>query len=361
VSDFPPIYRLGYANRNAQDVTTIEQIEELLGKGEVVRLTSPDDEGRRLITERYTNEYGLSARFAYTDDSLHRLVWVDWAIREVSAKPPNPSASAITAESPAPSYDPNFVFETKFIVSVTPDKYSLAMSSVPGMYLEIDGQAEGVPKLRYSCDSGVFGLLEDNIITTLGKTVERDFGSTPIVHWTPDANTKDNDSIIVRLVGGDGELAAVGLTVRTDGTWYSLEQVSTAVVPLDPVQIAEPELLLYHADPKTEPLSKVDNWYTLDDPLNIDVIVPPNTVYMYLYRAEAGTEATPHIIDDFEVNPLFPSPVLHLCWNVSEEVPDGFLGHIRAVTTDADGVEHTSEIVNVIYEPIPTGEKQTAP
>jgi hypothetical protein len=84
------------ANKSGVNISSIEQIEELLGKGVIVRLTTPDDKGRQLVTERYSNEDGLSVRFAYTETAYsgigHRLVWVDFAVAEASEKTPLPGA-----------------------------------------------------------------------------------------------------------------------------------------------------------------------------------------------------------------------------------------------------------------------------
>jgi hypothetical protein len=38
-------------------------------------------------------------------------------------------------------------------------------------------------------------------------------------------------------------------------------------------------------------------------------------------------------------------------WNVSGYFPNGFTGHIWAVATDVDGMEHYSETLNVVYSP----------
>jgi hypothetical protein len=100
------------------------------------------------------------------------------------------------------------------------------MSSTPGILLHISGQVNfddhGVAEVRYSCDSGTFGLLEDEKIEILGAYAKREFGSSPLVHWTPSADTNDGDTVKVSLVGDDGVLAAVEFKVARDGIFYLL-------------------------------------------------------------------------------------------------------------------------------------------
>jgi hypothetical protein len=207
--------------------TVIEQIEELLGKGK----TSWYDRDQRLRYERYTalpENGGGSVAFVYADngtESEHRLVWV---IAESGSSKP-------IAETPAPPYDPNFVFENKFEVMPNPDKYTPAMSSVPGILLGYKGQASGKAAMTYECESGGFLYLEDGIITNLGSKTETAFGDLRL-HWTPDPDTKDGDAIVMRLVDESGGVMAVqGLTVRVDENYYyTLELASVDVLPSSP-------------------------------------------------------------------------------------------------------------------------------
>jgi hypothetical protein len=129
-------------------------------------------------------------------------------------------------ESPAPPYDPDFVFENKFEVSPDPDIYTPTMSSVPGILLSVSGQASGRATMMYECDSGSFLYLENGKITPYGNEAEVYFGSLNL-HWTPDSNTRDGDRIVMRLIDdGGGAMAAQGLKVRVNGFYYSLENDS---------------------------------------------------------------------------------------------------------------------------------------
>ncbi|MDR3121565.1 MAG: hypothetical protein LBU58_09590, partial [Clostridiales bacterium] len=134
-------------------------------------------------------------------------------------------------ETSAPPYDPDFVFQTKFSADPQPGDYAPTMSGVPGIILGYSGQSDVPAQMQYTCESGGFGLLKDGIVTALGSYAERDFGVSPRVHWTPGADTKDGDRIIMRMMsfaGDGGELAAVILIVRTDGIRFSLTQEDPA-------------------------------------------------------------------------------------------------------------------------------------
>jgi len=113
-----------------------------------------------------------------------------------------------------------------FSVKTEPGSYTPAMSSYPGIYLNVTGQAETGASVRYDCLSGQFGTLTDGKITFLGNFTMNGLGSSPAVFWTPDAATKDGEIVTVRLSNGAGaELTAVSLTVRiSDDHMYSLAQ-----------------------------------------------------------------------------------------------------------------------------------------
>jgi len=105
-----------------------------------------------------------------------------------------------------------------FGVSAEPEKYMLAMSGYPGIYLFTSGHAPGEASVQYECQSGRFGTLKDSVITFLGSFTTRDFGSSPAVFWSPDASTQEGDVVTVRLMkGADAELSAVRFSVRLSG------------------------------------------------------------------------------------------------------------------------------------------------
>jgi beta-lactamase regulating signal transducer with metallopeptidase domain len=105
-----------------------------------------------------------------------------------------------------------------------------------------------------------------------------------------------------------------------------------------------------------------DGWIPLNDTVTVVVTAPVGTVDAEVMYAEAGTEQAGKSFGEARgADPLSESKVVLISdFSALERYPNGFHGHIWAVTTDADGVEHTSEIVNVIYEPIPTGDEKTA-
>ena len=136
--------------------------------------------------------------------------------------------------------EPDIEFQTEFLVWAFPDNYMLAMSSFPGIYLHTAGQVEGEATILYTCHSGSFGLLEDNIITDLGRSPERRFGSSPSVHWTPGMDTKDGDEILVVLNSEKNQnLAMYSFEVKIDGSKYSLKSGNdywNQVPSIDPVE-----------------------------------------------------------------------------------------------------------------------------
>ncbi len=90
-------------------------------------------------------------------------------------------------------------------------------------------------------------------------------------------------------------------------------------------------------------------WTDLTDTVFIAVQVPDGTVSVQIYYAETGTEVPEHLLYS---NPYAEtdSPTGYT-WRVSDDYPTGFLGHIWAVTTDADGAAHSSDITKARLEP----------
>ena len=94
-------------------------------------------------------------------------------------------------------------------------------------------------------------------------------------------------------------------------------------------------------------------WTTLADTIFIEVLVPVGTVSVKTYYAETGTEATEHVMlestysEPYRGLPADVQSPTGNTWRALDYFPDGFLGHIWAGTTDANGVEHHSEIINV--------------
>jgi hypothetical protein len=93
-------------------------------------------------------------------------------------------------------------------------------------------------------------------------------------------------------------------------------------------------------------LPVVDGWYQLDGKIFIQADLPRDTKTLALYCAETGSEQEGVLLFAAE---RLTSARFAKGWDVEGYFPNGFLGHIWAVTTDADGVERHSGIVKAIY------------
>jgi beta-lactamase regulating signal transducer with metallopeptidase domain len=167
----------------------------------------------------------------------------------------------------------------------------------------------------------------------------------------------------------DGRLSATVRFVYDNSenglVWVIAE--STLPYPMPP-ETSAPQISLYeysdnHAgynpspdlnnvDGLTPILPGNDGWTVLNDTVTIAATAPIGTVKAVIYYAETGTEQVGQSISEANnAKPLAEPRISTGDFPVTEWFPNGFLGHFWAVTTDADGIEHTSEIVNAIYEP----------
>ena len=145
-----------------------------------------------------------------SNDTTHSVTEIAMDSESVSKTDP------ITVSAPA--FEPDFVFQTEFTVKPEPNNYMFTMSSYPGIYLFTAGQISGQAIIQYECSSGHFGTLKDSVITILGKLTEHEFGGSPAVFWAPDENTKEGDSVLVRLINeNSSELTAINFDVNIDG------------------------------------------------------------------------------------------------------------------------------------------------
>jgi beta-lactamase regulating signal transducer with metallopeptidase domain len=239
-------------------------------------------------------------------------------------------------ETTAPPYDPDFVFRTMFEVTPSPQEYRPFMSSTPGILLLTRGQANGTPKVQYSCESGSFGLWEDNKVETLGDYIERDFGSSPYVLWTPSQNTKDGERIFIRLVGDNGvadngDLVSVTLIVRIENsfifTLYSLEQELAAVTE------SKPETPIYDG---TETYSRVVS--AIYEPIDIaqsatdEHIIPIIDGKRYLDLEQAGKLV---ISADDIANYQFRTNSEQIVFSIPEVIPGGQIIMYNAETAES--------------------------
>jgi beta-lactamase regulating signal transducer with metallopeptidase domain len=94
----------------------------------------------------------------------------------------------------------------------------------------------------------------------------------------------------------------------------------------------------------------------LPEQIYIAVKIPDGSISVRTYYAEAGSEAAEHIMLDSKWSIPHKNPpsasgfVTGNSLRIADYYPLSFLGHIWAVTTDADGKEHSSGVINVIYE-----------
>jgi hypothetical protein len=172
----------------------------------------------------YTDENG-----AWTKNAVLERMGSYCAVIALNAVPEDPNAP------PAPLYDPNLVFENRLEVSTAPDNYTPSMSSYPGIYLHVGGQAAGGAITIYECESGAFATLENSRITTLGDRVQRAFGAAPSVHWSPAADTKNGDKIKIRLeLDGQAEDSVTLAVVKSEETFFY------SLVPANPDGFSRP-------------------------------------------------------------------------------------------------------------------------
>jgi hypothetical protein len=162
-------------------------------------------------------------------------------------------------------------------------------------------------------------------------------------------------------------LATVGLTWADFYNNWNVS-VEKAFALIGDGRMDNPKIALYEYRYNTNPdvtthigeklIPDETGWIELSDTIFIDVYrIPNGTVELRTYYAEAGSETTAHIMTDNKYSPPYKfSPVpgeeqsRGNSWRVADYFPGGFTGHIWAVTVDAIGREHYSDILNVIYE-----------
>lgn len=104
-----------------------------------------------------------------------------------------------------PEFKSNQFEDVTLEVITVPGKYTPAMSSTPGIRMDIiyDGPPAG--KILYEAKTGSFLNWEKSIITKLGNRVERQADS-PSLYWQPNPESLEEDTITVSILGKDGEL-----------------------------------------------------------------------------------------------------------------------------------------------------------
>jgi hypothetical protein len=93
-----------------------------------------------------------------------------------------------------------------------------------------------------------------------------------------------------------------------------------------------------------------DGWTALNNIVSVAAIAPVGAMKLEIFYAEAGTEQIGKSISATESDePTHEQKISIGDFPVAELFPDGFMGHLWAVATDANGEEHCSETLNAIY------------
>jgi hypothetical protein len=129
-----------------------------------------------------------------------------------------------------------YVFSTNsyspgLAVSGFPSQYTPAISSIPGMMLDISYGGE-YTDVRYRAENGTFIIWSEGIISELGSDVT--VKSDKTVYWSPDLDAPaESDTVTVTLLNETEPLAETVLPIMYyDGYWSAGE--GTAPTPYTP-------------------------------------------------------------------------------------------------------------------------------
>lgn len=165
--------------------------------------------------EGYDFDDGSRIMFYYDRASL-----VQWVVKDgKKIKPPDDPSL------PSPFVVPSIV---KFKVRPDPEKYTPAMSSTPGIRLDIT--YDGPPaRILYEAQTGTFLTWQDSVVTDLGDSVEQSADSAPL-YWAPDTETLQDDIITLTVLNEDGgKIAAATFPIikREDGLFIAPDDISS--------------------------------------------------------------------------------------------------------------------------------------
>jgi hypothetical protein len=116
------------------------------------------------------------------------------------------------------TYIPADIIHTEFFVTASPGKYTPAMSSTPGIRLDItyDGP---MAQILYEAESGGFITWQNSIIKDLGNSVTR-LTDASALYWRPNYDSPKDDVItftILNEAGGKIAVRAFAITKGDDG------------------------------------------------------------------------------------------------------------------------------------------------
>ena len=117
--------------------------------------------------------------------------------------------------SPATEFKTEVTDSVKFFVTTSPGKYTPAMSSTPGLRLDIAYEGP-VAQILYEAETGGFITWENSIIEDLGNSVTRP-ADAPALYWRPDLDIPQDDVITLTILNEAGEKIAGSIFAITKG------------------------------------------------------------------------------------------------------------------------------------------------
>ena len=125
------------------------------------------------------------------------------------------SSSASAPPSPAAEFKTEKTDSVKFFVTTSPGKYTPAMSSTPGLQLDItyDGPTA---QILYEAETGGFITWQNSVIEDLGNSVTRPADASAL-YWRPNSDTPQDDVITLTILNEAGEKIAGSAFAITKG------------------------------------------------------------------------------------------------------------------------------------------------
>ncbi len=125
-----------------------------------------------------------------------------------------------------------------FQLTISPDKYSPAMSSTPGFKFT-PVNSDNTVKYECSTNSGEFLTWEKSIITQLGK--QCDINSGESIYWSPlSSGDKAEIAVTIKMVKDDKVLSQKQVIIeKIDEILYSVKSIDNIVINTQPTTIDE--------------------------------------------------------------------------------------------------------------------------
>jgi beta-lactamase regulating signal transducer with metallopeptidase domain len=161
---------------------------------------------------------------------------------------------------------------------------------------------------------------------------------------------------------------AIDLSKESSAVIPEESQQETPVATKDPAM--DPTFAIYEAIPSGDYLATFPNrnsvnpddyerleanpetgWIELRGTVTVVATLPAGTASFTLFYAHAGTNQEGISFAEGGFDKLEEPAIVMGDFAAEEWFPEGFHGHIWVIILDEEGVEHYSDIVNVIYEP----------